>query len=235
MTTTELLAIFRAEVFDEALPYLWSDALIYGYIDDAQKQFCRDTYGIADSRSFKLNLVAGTEWYKLDPKILKIRDAIDPATGKDIPIVAVEKMAENNMRFAPPYTAPQLAALLATSAANLLADPNWTAPVEALITGMDDGMVRTLTVPKGPSVIELRTFRLPVTVEAGDDLEIPEQHHRHLLNWVKHLAYDVQDTETYNKGASESYKDKHEAYCAKAKVEQSRARRPVSTVTYGGI
>lgn len=235
MTTTELLAIFRAEVFDEALPYLWSDALVYGYIDDAQKQFCRDTYGIADSRSFRLTLSAGTEWYTLDPKILKLRDAINPATGGEIPIVAVEKMAENGLRFAPPLTSAQLAVVLATSAANVLADPSWTAPVAALISGMDDGMLRTLTVPTGPSTIELRTFRLPETVVAGDEFEIAEQHHRHLLNWVKHLAYDVQDTETYNKGASEGYKTKHEAYCAKAKIEQSRARRPVSTVTYGGI
>ena len=235
MTTTELLAIFRAEVFDEALPYLWSDALVYGYIDDAQKQFCRDTYGIADSRSFRLNLSAGTEWYTLDPKILKLRDAINPATGGEIPIIAVEKMAENNLRFSAPYTSAQLAAVIAASAANVLADPSWTAPVSALISGMDDGMLRTLTVPTGPSTIELRTFRLPETVVAGDEFEIAEQHHRHLLNWVKHLAYDVQDTETYNKGASQDYARKHFEYCAKAKAEQSRARRPVSTVTYGGI
>ena len=35
MNTTELLAIFREEVADIELPYLWSDALIYAYIDDA--------------------------------------------------------------------------------------------------------------------------------------------------------------------------------------------------------
>ncbi len=99
MSTTELLALFRSEVFDLELPYLWSDDLVYRYIDDAQKQFCRDTNGIADSRSYTVSVVPGTEWYTYDTKILKIRDAIVRSTGLDMPIIAVEKMAENHMRF----------------------------------------------------------------------------------------------------------------------------------------
>ena len=51
MTNTELLAIFREEVSDLEVPYLWSDTLVYGYIDEAQKQFCRDTYGMLDART----------------------------------------------------------------------------------------------------------------------------------------------------------------------------------------
>ena len=60
MNTTELLAVFRQEVFDLETPYLWSDALVYTYIDEAQKQFCRDTYGIEDSSSFTLAIAIGT-------------------------------------------------------------------------------------------------------------------------------------------------------------------------------
>ena len=212
MNTTELLGVFRQEVFDLELPYLWSDALVYSYIDDAQKQFCRDTNGILDSRSFKLKVVPGTEWYKTDPKILKLRDAVDPATGNLVPIIAVEKMRDNHMRF-----------------------DGTVAPLKALVAGLEENTLRAWPVPSVAATIELRTYRLPETVAAGDDLEIAEQHHRHLLHWVKHLAYDVQDTETYDKGASEKYEMHHRAYCAKALVEQNRARRPVSTVTYGGI
>ena len=212
MNTTELLGIFRQEVFDLELPYLWSDALVYSYIDDAQKQFCRDTNGVLDSRSFKLKVVPGTEWYKTDPKILKLRDAVDPATGNLVPIIAVEKMRDNHMRF-----------------------DGAVAPLKALVAGLEENTLRAWPVPSVAATIELRTYRLPETVAAGDDLEIAEQHHRHLLHWVKHLAYDVQDTETYDKGASEKYEMRHRAYCAKALVEQNRARRPVSTVTYGGI
>lgn len=213
MTTTELLALFRSEVFDLELPYLWSDTLIYSYIDDAQKQFCRDTNGIADSRSFKINILAdGTQWYTIDPKILKIRDAIVQATGLPMDIISVEKMEENNMRF-----------------------DGGVGFTKALVSGLDEGMLRAWPVPNEAMTIELRTFRLPLTVEAGDDFEIPEQYHPRLLHWVKHRAYSIQDTETFDKGAADRYLALHTAACSAARVEQNRIRRPVSTVTYGGI
>ena len=213
MTTTELLSLFRSEVFDLETPYLWSDALIYSYIDEAQKQFCRDTYGIADARSFKLTIKTdGTVWYTLDPRILKIRDAVDQATGLPIPIVPVEKMLEHSLKF--DGTHGQL---------------------RALVSGMEENVLRTVPVPNVAAVIELRTFRLPDDVAAGDDLEVASQHHTRLLYWVKHRAYDVQDTETYDKAASDKYKARHDTYCAGVKVEQSRARHSAGTVVYGGI
>ncbi len=212
MTTTELLALFRAEVFDLELPYLWSDTLIYGYIDEAQKQFCRDTNGVADSRSFTIAIVPPTQWYAIDPKILKLRDAVNAATGLDMPIISVEKMAENSMKF-----------------------DGTVGTTRALISGLDEGMLRTWPIPNEAMTIELRTFRLPAAVEAGDDLEIPEQHQRNILHWVKYRAYSVQDSETFDKGAADRYRALHDAYCGKARIEQNRVRRPVSTVTYGGI
>lgn len=212
MTTTELLALFRSEVFDLELPYLWSDNLIYGYIDDAQKQFCRDTNGIADSRSFKLNVTVANEWYSIDPRILKIRDAVMSSTGREVPIISIEKMLENEMRF-----------------------DGGTGLVKALISGLDDGTLRTWPIPSEATTIELRTFRLPEDVAAGDDLEIPPQYHPRLLHWVKHRAYGVQDTETFDKGASDRYLAMHKAACLDAIHEQNRVRRPVSTVSYGGI
>ena len=212
MNTTELLAVFRQEVFDLETPYLWSDALVYTYIDEAQKQFCRDTYGIEDSRSFTLAIAIGTEWYAIDPRILKLRDAVDSATGKPVDLVAVEKMSEGRIKF-----------------------DGTSGPIKALITGMDKGYVRAVPIPNVDSTVELRTFRLPTTVESGDDFEIDAQHHLNLLFWVKYRAYYVQDADARDEKKADNNKAMWDAYCAKAKVEQSRARRPVSTVTYGGI
>ncbi len=211
MTTTELLALFRTEVFDLELPYLWSDTWVYGAIDAAQEQFCRDTFGVADSRSFTVNILPEVQWYATDAKILKIRDAVVSTTGLDMPLIAFEKMHENSMKFDDKH-----------------------GPTLALITGLEENMLRAWPIPLEPLTIELRTFRLPITVEAGDDLEIPKQHQRYLLHWVKHLAYSVHDAETFDKGSADRYFAMHKAYCAQAKIEQSRARRPVSTVTYGG-
>ena len=213
MNTTALLAIAREELFDLELPYLWSDSLLYTYIDEAQKQFCRDTYGIEDSRTYSLSILAdGTEWYAINPSILKIRNAANSATGKPVDLIAMEKMDEAGIRF-----------------------DAVEGPIKALITGLDKGFVRAYPVPNEAATVDLRVFRLPITVASGDAFEIDEQHHLNLLHWVKYRAYYVQDADARDEKKAEANKDKWDAYCAKAKVEQSRARRPVSTVTYGGI
>ena len=213
MTPTELRALFRSEVFDLELPYLWSDTLVYSYIDEAQKQFCRDTYGVADARSFKLNILAdGTEWYPTDPRILKVRTAVNAATGVPLAFIPVEKMADYQMKF-----------------------DGGKGPLKAMISGLENHMLRAWPVPNQATTVDLTTFRLPSDVAAGDDFEVDPQHHRYLLYWVKHLAYDVQDTEVFNPKAADKNRALHEAYCIKAKHEMSRAMHPVSNVTYGGI
>lgn len=213
MNTTELKDIFRQEVFDLQLPYLWSDSLIYTYIDDAQKQFCRKTYGIEDARSFKITIKSdGTEWYTIDPLILKIRSATNATTGADISLIAAEKMATAGLRF-----------------------DGKVGPLRALVTGLEKSAVRAHPVPNTAVTVNLSTFRLPNDIAAGDDFEIDPQHVLPLLDWVKCKAYRVQDAETNNPKKAMEHEQVFEAYCAKAKVEQSRARRPVSTVTYGGI
>jgi hypothetical protein len=213
MNSTELVAIFRAETNDVERPYVWQDALLYTYVDEAQKQFCRDTYGIEDSRSFKIAVKAdGTEWYAIDPRILKIRDAVDAATGKPVDLIAAEKMNTGYMKF-----------------------DGTVGPIKALITGLDKGFVRAYPKPNVAATVELSTFRLPADVVAGDEFEIDPQHVLNLLFWVNYRAYSVQDADARDDKRAADNRAKWDAYCAKAKVEQSRARRPVSAVTYGGI
>ena len=213
MNTTELLAVFREEVSDLAEPYLWSDALVYTYIDDAQKQFCRDTYGIADARSFKISVLAdGTEWYKLDPRILKIRTATDSLTGREIPMIPVEKMAVQGLFF-----------------------DGKQGPLRALITGLEKNVVRAYPKPNLASTVELRTFRLSDEIAAGDDFELDDQHVLPLLRWVKHKAYGKQDSEVFDKDASDRFLGDWKAYCFAAKNEQSRASHVAGAVIYGGL
>lgn len=213
MTPRELLAIFREEVFDTQAPYLWSDNLILGYISEAQKQFCRDTYGIPDARSFKIAIKAdGTEWYKIDPRIIKVRGATLSDTGRPIAMVPSEK----------------------TQAYGILFDGK-QGPVKTLVTGLENNTVRVHPVPNVAATISLTTFRITDDVGADDDLEIELQHQRGLLHWTKHLAYSVQDTETYDKQAAEKYEGKHKTLCDKVIREQSRVAKEAGTVVYGGI
>jgi len=65
--------------------------------------------------------------------------------------------------------------------------------------------------------------------------EVNEDHHIHLLDWMKHLAYLKRDSETYNKKASDEHAALFINYCSAAKAEAARYRSKVRTIQYGGL
>jgi len=218
MNSTELIDLYRAEMRDTEEPYLISDAALYSYLDDAHKWFCRLTEGIEDSRTpavARVEIVPDTEWYDISPLILKIRQAHRMDTGAPVELVSAERASKLDLRF-----------------------DGRKGPLRYLVTGMGRNTVRAWPMPNETVTLELNTFRLPLSpiTDAGDqELEIDDQHHRHLLLWMKHLAYDNHDVEMFDRRKSDDYKAKFEQYCFRAMKEQERARRPNSTVLYGGL
>lgn len=218
MNSTELLETFRDEMNDAVAPYLWSDSLIYRYIDDAQKMFCRKTEGIEDSSTpgiTRLDVVAGTDWYALSPKVLKVREAVNVATGRPFDIVNMEKASLEGVHFN--------------------GNPG---PLKLFVTGLERNKLRAWPMPAQDATVELRVFRLPlesINDDGDQELEIDEQHHLSLLLWVKHRAYGKEDAETFDRRKSDDYEQRFYVYCAEARKEQERARRSTGTVIYGGI
>lgn len=212
MDTTELLTLFRAEMRDQELPYLFEDEAVYTYINAAQVEFCRLTEGIEDGRSFKLSVVPGTEWYPLNKRILKLRKAYNAATGRPVEIVNQERAEQAGIRF-----------------------DGRTGPLKALVAGIEKGALRAWPLPSEAAEVALEVFRLPKPVGEGDALEIDDQHHLSLLYWAKHLAYDTHDAEIFDRHKADDYEVKFRTYCTRAKAEQGRARRQVGAVQYGGL
>lgn len=216
MLPSELLDLFRVEMNDAKAPYLWSDDFVIGAIDDAHKQFARRTDGIPDSTTdavIKLLVVPGTDVYALHPSIKKIRSARRADTGRPVEVLNQEDMAPRGLYFDGRF-----------------------GPVRALVLGMDDNSVRTWPMPMETVDVLLSVFRLPlVTITDDEPFEIPEQHHRHLLLWVKHLAYSVQDAETFDKTKAMEFEQRFINYCDRAAAEQAKARHKTRVVAYGGI
>lgn len=212
MDATELRDLFRAEMADAVLPYLISDDQVYRYLDDAQKQFCRWTEGIEDGRSFTLGITPATEWYDLDKTILKLRKAVNVATGVPLTVANPEKLEDMGIRF-----------------------DGRTGPVKALVAGIHKNTLRAWPKPSAAVTVALEVFRLSKTIGAGDELEVDEQHHINLLLWAKHRAYGVEDSEVFNGKRANEFEQRFRTYCSEARKEQERARREVGTVTYGGI
>lgn len=216
MTSGDLLELFRVEMADVAEPYLWKDEFIFDAINDAQKQFARNTDGIPDSTTpevVELYAFAGEDTYAIHPSILKFRSVRRADTGKPVSVENQEDMPTKGMYF-----------------------DGRPGTVKAIITGMDEAVIRVWPIPMEDVLLKFSVFRLPL-VEVVDDqaLEIPTQHHRHLLLWVKHLAYSVQDAETFDRTKARQFADDFSTYCFKTKTEQARARHKPRSVAYGGL
>jgi len=126
MNSTELVDLFRSEMSDVAAPYLWSDALVYSYIDDAQTRFCRLTDGIADTRTpsvTRLNMVSGVDWYDTHVSIKNIRKATYNDTGRPVDLLTAEQADVANVVFSPTLIGPVRRLVLGLAAHSVRASP----------------------------------------------------------------------------------------------------------------
>ena len=102
---------------------------------------------------------------------------------------------------------------------------------------MDANTLRLVAPAVADDTLQAIVYRMPLEdiTASSTALEIDAHHHRHLLNWMKHLAHEKQDAETYDRGRSMEFRDKFLAYCDQAKAERERREHKYRTVAYGGI
>jgi hypothetical protein len=210
----DLLDLFRSEIDDRVEPFLWSDEDVLGYMDDAQKMFCRLTDGIADASTAcvaQLQVDASTTWLDTHPSILKFRSLKRADTGRPVAVLNEEEMADHGMYF-----------------------DGTTGPVRALIVGMEANRARVWPDSSEAVTLQAMVFRLPIK-PLDEGFEVAQEHRRHLLHWVKSLAYLKHDAETYDKTKSAEFEAKFRAYCAQVKEEERRKRHKPRTMAYGGL
>ena len=226
MTSDELFDAFREDVADVASPYLWSDSEVWRYMDDAYKMFVRMTGGVADSTSAitQIGVIAGEADAAVSPLILKFRDATLVSTGRALKIV--------NFTDIPLKTTPDYGSLR-----NIYLN-KMPGEVRYMLIGQQRKLVTWLQVPMADDTVALSVYRLPLDRITGPDQEfsdIGEEHHEHLLLWMKSRAYGKQDAETFDKGRRDEYKVAFSDYCSMASAEWERAKTKVRSVAYGGI
>lgn len=229
MKSDDLYTLFRSDVVDAVAPYLWSDLEVWTYMNDAYRMFVRLTGGIPDSSSAltRLTLAPGVATSLVSPLILRFRSAYLMSDGSDLTII--------NEGEAPRLSTTAYGQVSA-GRRNLL-----QGRVEYMITGLGrtatNGLVRWQRIPQVADVVQLSVQRLPLdTVVAGFEFdEVGEEHHEHLMLWMKHRAYDKQDAECFDRGKRDEYEQKFRAYCAEAKAEWNRYRSHNMNVVYGGL
>lgn len=236
MTPLDLYALFRSDVVDDVAPYLWSDTEAWSYMNDAYRMFVRKTGGVPDNTTTSITqipIVAGQATAQVSPLILRFTSAYLLSNYATVKIISE----------------PQLDKLVTTSdygstAVNVRS--NTQGAVRYMVTGMDRnaarGIVRWVRVPQVNDTCMVGVMRLPVDViseNTADSMttfpDIGEEHHEHLLLWMKHRAYGKQDAETFDRTKRDECKKEFEAYCAEAKAEWSRYKQQGESVTYGGL
>lgn len=181
MTLQELIDAARSETADTATPYLWSDADWIRYANDAQREACRRARLIVDSTTTditRIALVAGTDSYALDPRVLFIKrvklstssNPLRPASYKDLD------------RSVPGWEAQ-------------------TGEPQAYVPDMNENEFRPYPTPTAAATISLTVIRLPlVDMDDVDNTpEIPARYHESLMFWMLYRAYSKQDSETLDK------------------------------------
>lgn len=187
MRLNDLIRIFRAEVDDAVMPYLWSDPDLIEYANDAELEACRRSRLIVDSSTAaicQIAVVAGTATYALDPRVLFIRRV--RLTGL-LPLKR-KNMQDMDSQF-----------------------PGWedaeVSTPSAFIPDFETGKIRLYPTPDAAATLNLMVVRDPLA-EMNDDSDTPEiaaRYHRSLRFWMMHRAYLKKDADANDpKKAAES-------------------------------
>lgn len=227
MELKDLLLKFRKDVADQARPYLWDDDEVLQFAIDAQDMYVRLTGGIADSSTVAITeipVITGDVLAAHSPYILRIRSAKLLTARKNL---FIGREADVQQLTYSDYGIQRSCYL----------DDEDTGEVEAIILGVEKNKIRWFKVPVEDDTCKLNVRRLPYPriLTEDDCLEIDEQHHIHLLKWMKHLAYSKEDAETYDKELAELNEDAFRRYCNQAATEEENQRYKVRVVQYGGI
>ena len=183
MNARQLIARIRSSRIDDTVePYLWSDEVLLGHIDDAVSQVVRRTRLLTDATTAavtQITLTAGTAAYRLHSKVLAIKQAqIDQYEGT----LALTTIKRHNRTR-----------------------PGWwldtdTSPPRYIIVDFADGTIRLDPIPDAAGTLRMIVWRMPLDNERierlSDEPPIPEHMHEDLGDWVEHRCYSLADAET---------------------------------------
>jgi len=218
MTPAELVSLFRREVDDRESPYLWTDDMVYHYLDTAQKTFAQETRCFSDATSAdtcSVTVIAAEKFVDLSPLIVEIRRAKLLSQSRTMRITSLDKIDE---------------ALSTNDYGISGGSASWdalTGTPRLLVTNIEQDKGRLIPIPTVADTLELMVYRLPLNdiTSASTELEILDvRFQRYLLMGMKALAYDTHDSDLRNEELAVAYSNKFYGACKEVKWELGRKR-----------
>ncbi|MFZ2981878.1 MAG: hypothetical protein WA085_12665 [Sphingobium sp.] len=171
MTLLELRTLFRLRAGDTAAPYLWADAEIDGYLNDAENEAAERASLIYDDSSAATSIatVIGTKRYTVAADMIRL----DYAELTDPPSTEAQPLA--------------------------IADRREYGP-RAIFLIPDSNDIELNFIPAIVGALHIGMYRMPLAAMAldADVPEIAAKHHRKLIDWALHLAYLKQDADAFD-------------------------------------
>mgnify|MGYP000491038622 CR=1 FL=1 len=186
MTSDELIAQFRSDADDNALPPLASNADVLIWLDEGQEEACiraKLIYEASNAKVCNIAVVAGTSVYPVHAAVLDIMKATFTATDSTSPVelVLTDRIELDRIKN------------------------GWRRVEEApKYLVQDDTKVQFGCIPNVSGTLAIECYRLPLAkIEDADKPEIGRAHHRHLVQWALHRAFSRPDTELFDAARSE--------------------------------
>ena len=220
MTVDELVQFFRMDTSDTLEPFLWSDTEVLVYANEARDQFVRTTGGISDE--IQIPVLKGVAKANVPSGVLNFRYAYINYTNKKIPFVNEGELPAPGYGYGVKHGG--------------VTDTR-TGRMVAIEIGNQTDTIRWIPTPVEDDTCTLGIYRLPNTplVRGGEITEVQLIHHRHLVDYMKFLAYSKHDAETLQNTRSSNYKEMFERYCHQCIGERERYRSHTHVVAYGGL
>ncbi len=225
MNLGDLLSELRVNILNDrsdrtagASDYLWTDATLVRYINEAQRRFARRALVIRDGTSdaTKITLVAGQAEYPLDQAFLGILSA--KIVGDTADLIRAGHAAFDTYRVPDSY-------FFDTSQLSTLPPGKPVAwSTDEYLSEDDHGSAAAMTLRVYPvpdvahagAVIQLRVVRLPYDDLVPANLqaipEIPPDHHIEMLDWAAYLALRIVDQDAGNANLSDKFRASFEGH-----------------------
>jgi hypothetical protein len=190
MKVADFIAEFRRVTGDKTVPYLWADADILAFLNDAIGEACERALLIEDRispRVCTLVLVAGQDSYKLHDSVIRVKRIA--FRGRPLDETSVEAEDANDYAWESRVGEPR----------RFIQSP--------------EGRLRIVPTPApefADAQLDLTVYRRPIEARTltGDTAgapEVPERFHQRLMNWVYKRAYSVDDPEIADPARADRY------------------------------
>lgn len=216
--------------------YLWTDATLVRYINEAQRRFAKRSFIIRDATTpevVNVTIKAGVTEYQLHPSILSVLSA--KVSGSIMDLARVGHSILGDYRTDNVVTPFDPATLGSTDGA-----PRAFATDEQLAED-DDGALAAVSMRVYPTpraeddgtIVKLRVVRMPLddlTVTNQSQVpEIPIDHHLEMLDWAAYLALRIVDQDAGNPKRAQEFANSFEAHVQDARrlvLRKLRAPQP---------